>query len=1523
MKTSGHFYAILTACLCIVSCRQGDKRITAGKGSEPFPPIESSSPIAIKDPAKAGALTMEKVPDPSIKFVSRGNILPSEGALNLLFSSVSYAKAQVRVKKIYQSNIMQFMQYDPYEVSYNMDRVSGKIVDTTIVLGDGKAAHLRQEKTYALSLDEMIKPEKGAVYRIEIRGREPLLEEKFYDSDYSFGDYNTYADRKVDVLASNTALIAKGGDRDLDIFVMDIIHGEPVAGARVKVFDFAQQELARGTSDNSGKIRFSGIRNARFVIAENEGDWSYLDLKNEKALSTSNFDVDGTTAEDGIKAYIFGERGVWRPGDTLHVSAVVMFEAQSLPEGHPVTAELRNPDGQVTQTMSVRKGSSPIFHFPLVTEKDAPTGRWSVTLSIGGKTFTKPLRIETVKPNNVDITLAFDRKILTPDPDCCGTINASYIYGAPAGDLDLDCELELTPAATTFSGYGDYSFKDDIRTFETQTLEYGSLHTDEKGTCHINTGMSLDVLSVAGFLNAGFTMRIHEPSGQVSTCWSQFKMSPFERFTGVCTAMEKDEWGDKFLSHGKPHRFDVVTLTPEGKGIGVEEMRADIYLVNWSWWWNSAAEKAAYMAGSSKERVFSKTFSTGSDGRGSFSYNWADAPEGLYYIRVKDKRGGHAASLLCEVQDREVSTLSSDAATRLAMKADKKVYKVGETARVLIPSAEGSMALVSIEKGGRVLRTETVGCYQGSTELRIPITEDMLPNAYASVTLIQPHSRTQNDAPIRLYGVQNLNVEDAASHLSPIIDIAGEAKPESRLSFKVREGNGRAMSYVVALVDEGLLSLTGYKTPSSWEAFYAKEALRVRTWDRYDEIIGAYGGHIESLFAIGGDDENAGPLRKSKADRFEPVVKYLGPFDLKPGKTATHSVEIPQYIGSLRAMVVATDGHAQGSCARNVNIIKPVMVQAGMPRTLCVGETVRVPVTLISLKDGIGQVKLSIKTDGAFEITGPSTLDVKSSKEGRQTEYFTVKAGEHSGVGHISVFAESSHDKSRNDVEIDIFNPNPEVTRTQSVLLEPGQSKTLTATLFGVEGSGGLGVEYSSIPAIDLNGRLNYLLGYPYGCIEQTISAAFPQLYLDRFVECDDSVKARSERNIKAAINRLQSFRLANGAMSYWPGVSTPSPFGSIYALHFLVEAESRGYAVPANLKNSLIPYVSGVSQGTKRSAFLRTYGLYTLACAGKPQRSAMNLMRENVSKIPSNAAWMLAAAFATDGKQSVAQGLTESLPYADPTAEDFRECYGSEDRNKAVALMTSLLTGDKTKAFKLASEIASALSDKEHFMSTQSTAWSLCAMSSYASAMSPGTLDGTVECDGKTYELISNKRIIRQPVPIKHSDKSKELTVKNNSTGVAYATISVSGIPAVGEETADNHGLSLDIGYVNGSGAPVCIDSLSRGTSFKAVVTVTNTGAEQVSDIALNHRFPSGWEIINDRVYKENVSYPAGVTYQDFRDDKVCSFFDLKAKESVKIVINLTASYPGKFYLPAISAEAMYDASISALLPGRWIEVK
>lgn len=306
MKIKNLILITIAIAVTFTSCKNG-KGGASGIKAEP-----GESILFPENAAEAVQAEIDE-DQPAIKLLSKGSILPSSGGMDLLFSSINYAKAQIRVKKVYENNILQFLQLDDWETRSESYKVAKQIIDTTIVLGSSDAPHIRENKVYGLSLDELIKPEPGAIYHIEIRGREPLMEEDFYDSDWSFGNYDTYEERSVDLLASDLALIAKGGDNGFEVFAYNIITGKPVSGVKVKLYDFVQQELGKASTDKDGRASFIGLTDGRFVVATNNKDYAYLDLKAEKSLSTSNFDVDGTVREKGLKTYIFGERGVW-PG---------------------------------------------------------------------------------------------------------------------------------------------------------------------------------------------------------------------------------------------------------------------------------------------------------------------------------------------------------------------------------------------------------------------------------------------------------------------------------------------------------------------------------------------------------------------------------------------------------------------------------------------------------------------------------------------------------------------------------------------------------------------------------------------------------------------------------------------------------------------------------------------------------------------------------------------------------------------------------------------------------------------------------------------------------------------------------------------------------------------------------------------------------------------------------------------------------------------------------------------------------
>lgn len=303
----------------------------------------------------------------------------------------------------------------------------------------------------------------------------------------------------------------------------------------------------------------------------------------------------------------------------------------------------------------------------------------------------------------------------------------------------------------------------------------------------------------------------------------------------------------------------------------------------------------------------------------------------------------------------------------LIFSADKEKYKVGEKAVITFPSGSKGRAFVSVENGTEVLSKQWVNTQKGETQVSIPLTKEMTPNVYVNISLLQPHAQTKNDLPIRLYGIIPLLVEDPNTLLKPELQLPKVLKPEENYTVKVSEKNNKSMTYTLAVVDEGLLDLTRFKTPDIHSAFYAREALGVKTFDMFDDVIGAYSGSVDNIYEIGGGDAAAG-AKNRKADRFKPVVSYLGPFSLKAGETKSHQLVMPNYVGSVRAMVVAGDHNiaAYGNAEKTVPVRKPLMVLASLPRILSPGEKVTIPVTVFAMEKKVKNVSVNIKESEAF-----------------------------------------------------------------------------------------------------------------------------------------------------------------------------------------------------------------------------------------------------------------------------------------------------------------------------------------------------------------------------------------------------------------------------------------------------------------------------------------------------------------------------------------------------------------------------
>jgi uncharacterized protein YfaS (alpha-2-macroglobulin family) len=603
------------------------------------------------------------------------------------------------------------------------------------------------------------------------------------------------------------------------------------------------------------------------------------------------------------------------------------------------------------------------------------------------------------------------------------------------------------------------------------------------------------------------------------------------------------------------------------------------------------------------------------------------------------------------------------------------------------------------------------------------------------------------------------------------------------------------------------------------------------------------------------------------------------------------------------------------------------MVLATLPRVVGPSEEVWLPVNVFAMEDKIKQVSVEINTNDLFSIEGSKKQSITFAEAGDQTVYFKLKVKDYVGIAKVTATVSGNGEKSEQTVELDVRNPNPTVFAFAETLVDAGKSWDGAYTLPGMKGTNKATIEASFLPPINLGNRLEYLIQYPHGCIEQTTSSVFPQLQLEHVMELNAVTRQRIETNIKAGLLRLQKFVTTQGGFGYWPGDQTPNSWGSSYGGHFILEAENLGYALPAGMKQSWLRYQANRASNWRSNEgndIDQAYRLYTLALAKQPDLSAMNRLKE-YNKLSTQAKWRLAAAYALAGKPDIAKSLTSGLT---TTIEEyknrFNEHFGSSERDQAMILETLTLLHDRVNAFLLVKRLSDAL-NSNRWLGTQTTAYSLLAVAKYA-AGEKGSKEIDVEYTdaGKTQKASSKMPVWQADLNVEGKTGDGKAKFKNNGEVPLFVRIVASGIPVPGDETASAHGLELSVRYVDKGEHSINISQLAQGTDFTAIVTVSNPGMNGAyTNLALSQIFPSGWEIVNTRLNDGSTATgSSSFDYIDIRDDRVYTYFSLGSSNKKTFVVRLSAAYRGHFYMPAFACEAMYDATVSANTEGKWIEV-
>ncbi|MBR1514041.1 MAG: hypothetical protein IJ622_07110 [Bacteroidales bacterium] len=1490
---------------------------------------------------------------PKVRWTDDGVIIPDVEETTVYFDAICLNSVTLRIVRIFDENILSFLQDNELDETYGV-RKAGRLEKKVRLAIDNP--YVNQWKTFPIVLSDYIKVEPGAMYQLSLNFGpadyafatdemanavidDPAREDSYWDGNrYDYREYRydgdwddpngfsyyNYVEEKKNIVVSDLAVTAKMGRDDVvDVLVFNISDATPAAGAKVTAYNFQKQELAQGTTDAQGGVQLQCANRPAFVVAtDKKGSKSVMKLSDGNALSYSRFDVSGEPVEKGVSAFAYSNRGVWRPGDEMQLNLMLNDMESALPEGYPVVLEVIDATGRLYAKQVNTKPVNDIYCFSVPTHVADETGLWTARYKVGTSTITQNLRVETVKPNRLEIQFDLP-EVVSLSKNEQVNLMARWLNGMKASGLKAEVDVKLRGGQTTFKKFKNYTFVNETQSFEPREMALFSGQLNAEGVTHVGFAPLKEVYA-SQMMNGTFTVKVFEQGGDFSIASFKTQLSPYERYVGVDLPETTSKYGS-YYDTNKDWKFNIAVVDEDGTTCRSSvTLDYALYKLDSYWWWSGEdlSDLQRYASGTYKSSVKSGTLTC--NGTTSVTFNIPNDKWGSYLFVVNDKQGGNMfAKVITFDWGYGHSSSASGAPAQLSLKTSAESYQVGENIAVTFPANEKAKALVTVEANDRVLQTMLVENLGQEGKVEIKATEKMIPNVYVYVALIQPHD-ANNDMPIRLYGVVPVKVENKKLQLQPSITVPETANTKKKIEVKVGEAAGQAMTYTLAVVDEGILGLTNFKTPNPYGYFNSKQALSVRTWDNYASIVDAFSGELGSVYAIGGD----GILNQEITldNRFKAYAVTLGPFELKAGETNTHSFEVPQCSGALRFMVVAKgNGKAFGSADKRMTVVDPINLYASAPRVVAPGDELnfKVQVQAPKMKNKTLQVKFDNKN---LEPVGtwPTTVQVDGKGEGLLAVRTRIPKTLGNAELNVSVTGEGY--TAETSTVMPIRMPYAEHRNTITKEIEAGQTLSIPFDLAGMDGTQQGNITVSSLLPVDLFGRLGYLMDYPHGCLEQVTSKAFPQLYLNYFVQFDDKEKEAMRNNIESAIANLKAYQKSDNSMTNWVGGTYSDPWTEIYALHFLVEAQKQGYNVPQYFVDGLLNYQSSRAKqwknnpDFKQGETIQAYRLFVLALAGKAELGAMNRFKEMEMTYPLTQA-LTAAAFAQTGKTTIAQNL---LPKGveNERISDYYTSFGSRTRDLAFLTYTQMLCDGDAKRVQNNINSLCGMLNTNRWMDTQSTAFALFVLGKYAEKMGVGNsnLSATVKVNGEERTLNTNMASVGFGFAPKLGSNTVE--IKNNTNQKMVANVFTK--TAVAEYDMEESGslISMTVNYFDKNGNVLNPANLAAGTDLRVQMTVNNPSEWQVTELALSYYLPSGWELVNDRL-SGDMTGNEGAKHIDLRDDRAYFYFDLTPGAKKTFTLKANATYEGNYMIPAVRCEDMYNAEIYYQIPARGCVVK
>ena len=1482
-------------------------------------------------PAQVLAYVRDRTP--SVRFFGKSYVLPTRGQQGLPVASVNASRIGIEIYRVADRNLTAV-------TGANGDFLKQLSQGDVAMLGSERGAKMysgelevaertNAEVTTAVPIGEAVPEMKPGVYAMVARVVSARARSGGDDTDG-----NNLATQWF--IVSDLGLTAFTGDNGLHAFVRSIATTEPLNGATVRVVARNNEVLAQGRTDGAGYVRFEpglvrgeGGQQAALLVAEAaNGQYAFLDIA-AAAFDLSDRGVKGREKAGPVDAFLYADRGVYRPGETVHLNGLVRSR-QGAASPVPVTLIVVRPDGVEHSRLTLAdQGQGGRAHM-LRLSATAMTGTWRVRLHTDPKAdpiASLAFLVEDFVPERLDLKL--EPKVTALVPDVPGTVQVSgrYLYGPPAANLATEGEIVVKPASRDTAQFPGFRFglADEKITPVRKALE-DLPSTNAQGELALDVTLPPIPRTVQPLL-AEVMVRLRESGGRTIERKVTLPVDPKLPRIGIKPLFSNDAIGE-----GETAAFEAIILDGEGRRVGGKRLAWTLYRLESNWQWYRRDDTWQYEAVTLTRKVGNGLVDSETDRPARIE---ARTDYGRYRLEIASVEAGSTMSSVIFTAGWHAGE-AADTPEMLDVALDKATYAAGETAKLKVQTRQGGKLLVTV-LGSGLMAHRVVDVPNGGGEVPIEVGRNWGSGAYVTATLYRALDEKARRMPTRAIGLKWLQVDQRERTLSVALGAPDKVGSGRRLTVPVKInglGAGEEAYVTVAAVDVGILNLTRFEAPKPDAWFYAQTKLGTEIRDLYGRLIDgmrAERGRLRS----GGDDTAAGGGMSTTGS--PPVEKLLamhsGIVKVGPDGTASVTFDLPDFNGQVRMMAVAWSGAKVGNGVRDVIVRDPVALTVAAPRFLTLGDEARLDLSLHNVEGVTGPYQLIVERSSGAPVS-VLRREVRLNAGERRSERLALKPGEVGLTTYDVRITGPGGVEVKRQLTFDVKVPGGDVKRVTVAKLAPRTGRlALTKDLLSelVPGRSVINVNVGPVAAFDVPGLLTQLDRYPYGCAEQTTSRALPLLYANEMgaqfgLRPDPALRER----VQGAIERVLEMQNASGAFGIW-GPRNPDMWLTAYVTDFLTRAKEAGYEVKeqafASALDRLQSFVS-YAQDFQKGGEDRAYALYVLTRNGRAPAGELRYYADTrLDRFSTSLAKaQLGAALAMIGDRERAERVFRAVIGEKPgKVDDHRSDYGSSIRDGAalVTLASEVKVGT-TEVPQLVAVLAKAFSERQ-YTSTQEQAWMLLAARSLAEQTKATRLDvGGVAHEGQLMRRLAAPEL-----------ENGQLVITNTSEAHVDAVVSVIGA-ALTPEPATERGFKIERTYYTLDGRKVEMPSAAGGNGSvrqndRLIVVVKVEAKEKGGRVLVVDRLPAGFEIENPRVLEsadlKNFDWlktTARPEHSEFRDDRFVAAFNFSGRTrgrgedddddadkgpvaSATVAYMVRAVTPGSFLHPAATVEDMY----------------